>query len=377
MILLHTSDWHLGESDNNHPYYEDQEFFIEEICRIIEEKNVDGILLAGDTFDRAVSSTDAIKLYDRAMTRLCRGLKKKVFVIAGNHDSAERLENCNDLLSTAGLYISGALTAEQAKVSFGDTEVYLLPWITEEKVKSVYPAEKDKIDSLDAAYRVVTDHMRKTFDPGKKHVVLAHAFITDAETSTSDRTAEIGFATQVSASVFDGFDYVALGHLHKPQDVNETVRYSGTPMPYSFGKEETQEKSVTIIDTATMSREIVPLTLLHKRTSLSGTADELLNTAYDEDIRTGYVKVEVTDRMLDLGLFAELQKKFPNLIDSIGITYNDDDSAIIMTLDELRRIEADPVEVFKRFYQDTFKGEPSEHMLEMFRGCVANVEEKE
>ena len=300
MRILHTSDWHIGKSDGEQNLFDDQQFFINSICSIVEGEKVDAVIIAGDIYDRQIASSDAVRLYDYAMTRLCRDLKKKVIIVAGNHDSAERLSTCSDLLSAAGLYVSGSLKRHPDTVTLNGTDVYLLPWFTIEKVKSVFPEYADKIESCEDAYKVVLDNIKKSFDKSKKHILVSHAFITDSETSTSDRAAEIGAATQVSASLFDGFDYVALGHIHKPQDVNSYIRYSGTPMPYSFGKEERQEKSVTIIDTDPLSKKIVAIPLLHKRTTLSGKYEELLDAKCAEDVRTGYVRLEVTDSYIGL-----------------------------------------------------------------------------
>lgn len=201
MLFLHTSDWHLGATGGERELLEDQRFFIDEICRVVRERRVDAVLLAGDVYDRAVASASAIGLYDDAMDRLCRELGVPVLVIAGNHDGPERLASCGSLLDRAGLHVLGAAQREPKVVSFPEAEVFLLPWITEEKVKSLYPEEREKIQSLPDAYRVALDRMRERFTPGKKHIVLAHAFITDAETSTSDRAAVIGTAAQVPASV--------------------------------------------------------------------------------------------------------------------------------------------------------------------------------
>ncbi|MCI7019754.1 MAG: exonuclease subunit SbcD [Clostridiales bacterium] len=197
----------MGATEGEYDLLEDQYYFVDEICRIISERKVDAVLLAGDVYDRSVASAAAIRLYDYAMNRICREFNTKVLTIAGNHDSAERLSSCGQLLEKAGLYISGAAEREPKVISFDDTEVFLLPWITEEKVRSLYPEERESIGSLTDAYHVVTSHMRDRFSPDKKHIVVSHAFIINSETSTSDRAAEIGFATQVSADVFDGFDY--------------------------------------------------------------------------------------------------------------------------------------------------------------------------
>ena len=375
MIFLHTSDWHLGATEGERELREDQYFFIDEICRIIEERQVDAVLLAGDVYDRSVGSASAIRLYNYAMERICRDLKKTVLTIAGNHDSADRLSSCGSLLEKAGLYISGAAEREARVVSFDDAEVFLLPWVTEEKVRSLYPEER--ISDLTGAYQVLTDHMRERFSPDKKHIVVSHAFITNAETSTSDRAAEIGFATQVSASVFDGFDYVALGHIHKPQNVNGHIRYSGTPMPYSFGKEESQEKSVTLLDTETMTQEIVPLPLLHQRRTLTGTYEQLLNPDCPEEVRTGYVRLNVTDTALGLELLSRLRQVYPHPLVVSGKAYEGDGTSISLTMEEFEQMENDPSQVFRSFCREEMGQEATPHFVELFEKAVSRYEEGE
>ena len=375
MLFLHTSDWHLGAAEGEYDLLEDQRFFIDDICRIIRERQVDAVLLAGDVYDRSVASASAIRLYDYAMNRICRELGTKVLTIAGNHDSAERLSSCGQLLEKAGLYISGAAEREPKVVCFDDTEVFLLPWITEEKVRSLYPEERESIGSLTDAYRVVTNHMRDRFSPDKKHIVVSHAFITNSETSTSDRAAEIGFATQVSADVFAGFDYVALGHIHKPQDVNGFIRYCGTPMPYSFGKEETQVKSVTLLDTKTMAKEILPLPLLHKRATLTGTYEELLNPDCPEEEKNGYVRLNVTDTAIGLELLSRLKQVYPHPLVVSGKAYEGDATTITLTMEELEQMESDPREVFKSFCREEMGEEATPHFVELFEKAVSRYEE--
>lgn len=375
MKILHTSDWHLGAMDGDRSLLEDQKFFIERICDIVSEESVDAVIIAGDVYDRSVSSAEAIKLYDYAMTRLCKDLKIKVIVIAGNHDSAERLSSCRELLSVSGLYISGALEREISKVSIGNADIYLLPWITEEKVKSIFPEHRNDIKSLEDAYNVVTIHIKDSLDKGKKNIVVSHAYITNSETSTSDRAAEIGFATQVSANVFDGFDYVALGHIHKPQTVSEHIRYCGTPMPYSFGKEETQEKSVTIIDTDDMSKKIVPLSLLHIRKTLSGTLNELLESDCGEETQNGYLRLQVTDQYVGIETLSELRRIYPNLLEVSGKTFDGDNTTVTLTMEELEKLETSPIEVFKHFCKEEMNEEADNRIIELFEKAIKATEE--
>ncbi len=377
MRILHTSDWHIGKNDGEQSLLDDQKFFIDSICSIAEKEKVDAVIIAGDVYDRQIASSEAVNLYDYAMTKLCKDLKKKVIIVAGNHDSAERLSTCSDLLSVAGLYVSGSLKRDPDVVVFNGVDVYLLPWFTTEKAKSVFSEQSDKIESYDDAYKVVLENIKNKFDKSKKHILVSHAFITDSETSTSDRAAEIGAATQVSANLFGGFDYVALGHIHKPQNVNSFIRYSGTPMPYSFGKEEKQEKSVTVVDTDSLTREIIPVPLLHKRTTLSGPYEELLEAKCAEDVRKGYVRLEVTDSYIGLQTLSELKTVYPNIVEVQGKTYDSGDSTVTLTLEELKRIESDPIEVFKQFCKDEIGEESDEHKVELFRQAIKKVEEEQ
>ena len=374
MIFLHTSDWHLGATGGERDLWDDQKYFIDAICGIVREKNVDAVLLAGDVYDRSVPAASAIGLYDYAMNRLCGELGVKVLAIAGNHDSAERLASCAGLLDKAGLYLQGAAQREPRVVEFADSQVFFLPWMTEEKIKSLYPEERDGITDLTEAYRVAVNHMREKFIPGKHHLLLSHAFITNAETSTSDRAAEIGFATQVPASVFEGFDYVALGHIHKPQQVNPHVRYSGSPMAYSFGKEERQEKSVTLIDTASMTQQVVPLPLLHRWTTLTDSYEALLAGEYPEEIREGYVRLNVTDTAVGLDMLSRLRQVYPNALVVAGKTYDGEDTTITLTMEQLEQMESDPAEVFKSFCREEMGQEATDHFLQLFARAVEEAD---
>ena len=374
MIFLHTSDWHLGATGGERDLWDDQKYFSDAICGIVREKNVDAVLLAGDVYDRSVPAASAIGLYDYAMNRLCGELGVKVLAIAGNHDSAERLASCAGLLDKAGLYLQGAVQREPRVVEFADSQVFFLPWMTEEKIKSLYPEERDGITDLTEAYRVAVNHMREKFIPGKHHLLLSHAFITNAETSTSDRAAEIGFATQVPASVFEGFDYVALGHIHKPQQVNPFIRYSGSPMAYSFGREERQEKSVTLIDTASMTQEVVPLPLLHRWTTLTDSYEALLAGEYPEEIREGYVRLNVTDTAVGLDMLSRLRQVYPNALVVAGKTYDGEDTTITLTMEQLEQMESDPAEVFKSFCREEMGQEATDHFLQLFARAVEEAD---
>ena len=375
MKLLHTSDWHLGMVlRGGMTYCDDQRFIIDKICQIAVREKVDGIIIAGDIFDKSIASSEAIRIYDEVMTYICSGLGIPVYLVAGNHDGAERISQCSELLKKSGLYIAGAISDRIHTVNSGDVDIYLLPWISTDKVKSIYPDKADQVNSMEDAYRVVLDEYRKTFVKGHKNILAAHAFIVNAETSVSDRAAEVGSATMVGTSVFEGFDYVALGHLHGPQDINDKIRYSGSIMAYSFGKEEKQEKSVTIIDTDDLSHKIIPLPQLHKRTTISGTYREIMEAGYDEEIIDGYVKLEVTDSYVGMDSIASLREKYKNLLEITSRAFDKDDEKITLTMEEFENINTDPESVFKRYCQDTMSEAPGRHLEQLFMNALQKYE---
>lgn len=370
MVLLHTSDWHLGMSFRGRSSEEDQMHFIDQICSILIEKKVDALILAGDVFDKSIASSDAINLYDRIMTRIVGELGIPVLCIAGNHDGADRLSQCSRLLKKSGLYISGHLSKDFDVVELEDADIYLLPWFTQEKAKAVFPDEAKNINGLEDAYKVICQKIRDSFQPGRRHILVSHAYIANAVTSTSDRAAEIGFATRVSKDVFQGFDYVALGHIHKEQQVAPNIRYSGSPMPYSFGKEENQKKGVILIDTEDMSQEFIELSPLHVRITLRGEYEDLLHRDYIEDIRNGYVRLEVMDSYVGSEAMALFGERFPNLLEVKGKDFDRDDATITMTMDEFEEKIDDPLSIFKEYCKDVLKEIAPENRVDRFNKAI-------
>lgn len=371
MKLLHTSDWHLGIThQGGWSFREDQEFMINEICRIAVEQKVDGILLAGDVYDRSIASQEAIQLYDSAMTHICGELGIPVYMVAGNHDGSERLAACNELLKKSGLYIAGSLKKEPQVISREDVDIWLLPWISTDKVKAMYPEQADEVENMEDAYRVVLDSYRALFTPGKKNILVNHAYIANAERSGSDHSAELGNASMVDAGLFEGFDYVALGHIHGQQKIRDFMYYSGAPMKFSFGKEEKQDKVVLLLDTDTMQVTPIAPGQLHERNTLSGTLEELLTKDYPEAVRRGYVRIEVTDAFASLEVQAALRERFPRMLDCDGKHFERDDAKITMSLEDLEKAQEKPELIFRQFCMDIMGEEPDEHQMELFQAAL-------
>ena len=373
MKLLHTSDWHLGITFSGRSSLEDQNHFIDAICGIIREKSVGAVLLAGDVFDRSVAGGETVSFYDRIMTKIAGEMRIPLLCVAGNHDSAERLSQCSELLKKSGLYLAGVLKRDTETVELGNADVYLVPWFSIDRARAVFPEAAEGMSTLEDAWAVVADNIRKSFRPGKRHVLLTHAYAVGAETSVSDRSAEIGTAAAVGSGVFEGFDYVALGHIHKPQVIKDNICYSGCPMAYSFGKEEGQEKGVVIVDTDDMSREFVAIEPLRKRTTIRGTLDELMEADYPEDVKNGYVRLEITDSMLGPGMYALLSERYPLILEAAGSGMNGEEGDILMTLEEFEEKSKDPVEIFRGFCEDVNLGindSRLEHFREALEECV-------
>lgn len=373
MKLLHTSDWHFGMPAGLDTYEGNQRFFLDQLYEIIQRERVDAVLCAGDVYDSGVANAAAIGLYNEAVTNLCVRLGTPLILIAGNHDSAPRLSVCRDLLRTAGLYVTGRLTRDIEPVLLGeDVAVYPIPFFNRDEAAALFPERREDIRSLEGAWQVVCGHIREGMDPGRKNIVLAHAFVVGAELSDSDRSARVGLASAVSKDVFDGFDYVALGHIHKPQALSPSVRYSGSPLKYSFGAEERQQKGVVLLDTDTMEQTFLPIDPLHDHRTVRGTYEDLTART---DLSQHYLSLEVTNRYAGLELLADLQERFPLLLSVRGMELEVGGSAGALSVDELERL--DETDIMTKFLAENFQYTPTPEQIALFREALAAAEEED
>ncbi len=368
MKILHTSDWHFGMGLGTGSYAEDQRYFLEQLYDLIRRERVEAVLLAGDVYDSSVVNAEAIGIYNEAVTRLCMDLEVKLIVIAGNHDSAARLASCRELLKGAGLYVTGRLDREMEPVLLdgGKVAVYPLPFFNREEVTALYPARRQEIRSQETAAMVVCDEIRSRMDPERRNILVSHALVVNAELSESDRSARVGFATAVSKDVFHGFDYVALGHIHKPQVIAPHIRYSGSPLKYSFGSEESQEKGVVLIDTDTMNQQFVPLAPLRDRRSIAGTYEEILAR---EDAAGDYLRLRVTDRYAGLELLASLREKFPYLLELCGKGLEAGEQGSSLSVEALQSL--DEMDIMEKFMAENFSYSPTQAQIALFRDVLS------
>ena len=364
MKLIHTSDWHFGMPVGIGSLIPCQRYFLEQMYELIRREQVEAVLCAGDVYDSSVTNAEAIKLFNDAATKLCTEMGVKFILVAGNHDSAARLASCRELLKQAGMYVTGKLERDVQPVLLdeGKVAVYCLPWFARDEVAELFPERKEEIKSLDDAVRIVCDKIRAEMDPGRKNIVVSHAFIVGSELSDSDRAARVGFASAVSASVFEGFDYVALGHIHKPQEVAPHIRYSGSPLKYSFGAEEKQEKGVVLVDTDTGEARFVTLPMLRDRKSFIGTYEELMAL---EGIEEDYLWMHVTDRYAGLELQADMRRKFPYLLELYGKSLTEEGELSALTVEQLQSM--DETAIMVKFMEESFTYTPTEDQMDLFR----------
>lgn len=368
MKLIHTSDWHFGMNLGTGSYAEDQRYFLEALYHLIRREEVQALLLSGDIYDSSVVSAEAIGLYNEAMTKLCLEMGVQVISIAGNHDSAARLASCRELLKGAGLHITGKVERDPVPVLLdnGKVAVYSIPFFTRDEITALLPEKKDEIRNTETAMLVYCNHIRENMDENRKNIVLSHSLIVGSELSESDRSARVGFATAVSKDVFQGFDYVALGHIHKPQAIENHIRYSGSPLKYSFGAEESQEKGVVVIDTDTMDIRFVPMPPLRERRSVTGTFEEILAR---EDIREDYLRLYVTDQYAGLELIGQLRERFPYLLEVYGKSLTEEGELSALSVEELESMNEEDIMI--KFLAENFSAEPTAEQLELFRDVLA------
>ena len=298
MKLLHLSDLHLGKRLYEYSMLEDQEFILKRILQIADQEKPDGVLLAGDIYDKAIPSAEAVALFDEFLFQLARR-KLEVFVISGNHDSPERIAFGSRIMGVSGIYLSpvydGRIEPVRLMDAYGEIRIYLLPFIKPAHVRHF--CGEEQIVSYTDALRYAVGEMH--IDENARNVLVTHQFVTGASRSESEEIS-VGGADNVDADVFAGFDYVALGHIHSPQSCSSPrIRYCGTPIKYSFS-EAKDTKSVTVVELrekGTVDIRTVALIPQRDLVELKGKYSDLTlrafyeNTTWQED----YTHITLTD----------------------------------------------------------------------------------
>ena len=320
MKFLHISDLHLGKRVNEFSMTEDQKYILKQILYIGEQEQTDGVLLAGDIYDKPVPSAEAVQIFDWFLTGLAdRGMK--VFAVSGNHDSPERVAFGAQLMQGRGVYLSsvyeGDITGIPLQDQYGGLSVYLLPFVKPALVRHALENEPEARipESYQDAVRIAVERMK--IDVKKRNLLVAHQFVTGAGRCDSEE-ASVGGLDNVDGAVFDDFDYVALGHIHSPQSVGrESIRYCGTPLKYSFSEAE-QIKSVTVVEMGEKGNvriSTVPLVPLRDMRKIRGTYLEVTAKSFYRDFdREDYLQVTLTDEEDVPDALQKLRIIYPNLM---------------------------------------------------------------
>lgn len=319
MKFLHTADLHIGKRLNEFNLIADQAYILEQIIHIARKEEVDGVLLAGDIYDKTQPSAEAVELLDEFLTKLT-SLDINVFMISGNHDSAERLSFGHRIMEKTGLYISGRFAGSLEPITIADEHgwlnVYLLPFI---KPAQVRPYFAEPIETYHQAIEAILKNVE--INQQERNILIAHQFVIcgslEPERSDSENIS-VGGLDSVDISLFAPFDYVALGHLHRPQKMGtETVRYAGSPLKYSFS-EALHEKSVTILDFGAkgeLDLKEVPLLPLRNLREIKGPLAEILRIGREDDEESlDYVRITLTDEEEIYDAIGQLRQVYPNLM---------------------------------------------------------------
>lgn len=316
MKFFHLSDLHLGRRMYEFSLIDDQKFILEELLCLAAEEHPDAVVIAGDIYDRAVPSAEAVELFDSFLTELA-GRHIPVLAIAGNHDSPERIAFGAGLMAPSGVYLSPVYNGRVEPVTlsdaYGEVRFYLLPFIKPANGRRFYPDAV--IESYTDALRCAVEHMN--VDPSARNVLVTHQFVTGGIRSDSEDVT-VGGTDNVDAAVFDGFDYVALGHLHGAQRIGrETLRYSGTPLKYSFAEKD-QIKSITVVKLSAkgnVSVSSLQLTPRRDMREIRGTYIELtLRDSYAGTDTEDYIHAVLTDENDIPNALARLRSIYPNLM---------------------------------------------------------------
>jgi len=331
MRLIHTADWHLGRLFHNVHLTRDQDYVLAQLVALVAEVRPAAVLIAGDLYDRAVPPTEAVELLGHVLTEIVDRQGVPVVAIAGNHDSAARLGFAASLLRERGLHLVGELPQAASPVvlrdDHGPVHVHALPYADAAQARYAYGDETIHDQQAVAAAGVA--RALAATPPGERRVAVAHAFVAGSLESESERPLSVGGATQVPAAVYDGFDYVALGHLHRPQKCgSETVRYAGSLLKYSFA-EHGHDKSVSVVEIgapggadghtgssarARVTVETVALTPRRDVRRLEGTLAELLEHGGRDPRRDDYVLAALLDRGALLDPIGRLRRVYPNAL---------------------------------------------------------------
>ncbi|MFB9866429.1 exonuclease SbcCD subunit D [Vreelandella sulfidaeris] len=378
MRLLHTADWHLGRLFHNLSLLDDQRQVLNQLIEIIDRERVDAVLIAGDIFDRSVPPSAAVTLLDDVLQALCEVRKLPVIMISGNHDGAERLRFGARHLRQAGLHILTDLTAFATPVTLDiagvEVDVFGIPYADPEHVRSQFNVD---VRDFDGAHRYLVEQVEEQRHSTRPCILMSHCFVDGGSASDSERPLTLGGAESVAWEPMQGFDYVALGHLHGPQyRGGEHIRYSGSLLKYSFS-EATQRKGVTLVDIdagGVTHIQQVPLVPSREVRVLEGELDALIAQGRTDAQAEDYLLVRLTDRHAILDPMGKLREIYPNVLhlEKPGML----DSRGQQQLDR-ERFRFDALDMFSDFFTQTSGEAMSDEQASAMAALITRLQRDE
>lgn len=369
--LLHTADLHLGKQMNDLSLLADQEYVLQQILHIAEAEQVQAVLIAGDVYQRAAPQAEAMAMFDWFVTQLMEA-GKQVFIISGNHDSAQRIAYFSALIKSAGVHVTqtfnGQLQHETMQDEDGPLHIWMMPFLRPAQVRRAFPDEK--ILSYQDAVSAVLRHA--DIDFSARNVLLCHQFIAGCEVCDSEELS-VGGLDRIDGSIFEGFDYVALGHIHKPQRVlRDTLRYAGSPLKYSFSEAQ-HKKSVSIINVqekGCLSVHKAPLYPLHDVRRIEGLMDEIMRMPYSED----YVWITIHDEQPMPDARVTLSVNFPNMMRFSVVNSKTKADLDVKAVDTIKNKTV--AELFSDFYRLQNNDQPpGEKHMQIINKIITELEE--
>lgn len=375
MRIIHLSDLHLGKRVNGYSMLEDQKYILDEILTVIDEQKPQAIIIAGDVYDKPVPSAEAVQLFDDFLYSLTQR-NLQMLVISGNHDSPERIAFGSRFMGKSGVHMSQVYNGKADLVTlsdkYGEINFYLLPFIKPSNVRRYFPDKE--INTYTDAVKLAVSQMN--INEKGRNILITHQFVTGAVLSDSE-SIMVGGTDNVESYVFDSFDYVALGHIHRPQNIGEKIRYCGTPLKYSQS-EINHIKSVTIVDIAekgNLEISVVPLKPLHEMREIRGTYNEI--TLYDNYINTNledYVFIILTDEEDEPDVISKLRTIYPNLM---KLEYDNTRTRNSAVLSEVEKIEnKSETELLSEFFEKQNGKEMSAEQLEYAEKLLEQIKEE-
>ena len=367
MRFLHIADLHFGRLLYGRSLIEDQRHFVRQtLLPAVDALQPDGVLIAGDVYDRQIASTDAIALFDELIEALC-ARRCPAVIISGNHDGPERIAVGTKLLAQHGIYIVTALQGAFQPITIGDAQIFALPYFDNAQMRAFLGDES--LRGAGACMRAAIERMTPLFDPKKKHILVAHCFAAGSAVSDSESRLFVGGAGDVPTDCFAPFDYVALGHLHASQRAGDTARYAGSPLKYSVD-ESHQKKSMTLVTLGDQTEiELLPVAPLHDVKRITGSFDALLENGMrqpDED----YAEIILTDEAPVFRPADRLRPYYPNLLS----VRNEWFTAMYSHAPEAAVQERDRAAVFTGFLRDVCGEEPQAGDAELFHEIRQELE---